>query len=389
MVLTSDDPDYGKPEALARLLLQDAESDWSLVRRTRHRARYGTNHNAESLPVSSEQPAKLLSVPFMLSQPEGEPDKGEVDIATASVARCDDAARAVAGQRRLQLSRSQAWATTRPRPRKQGARRGRCGLAAGVVVVFLALLANALTHPGTRSARILPVADKSNAPAAARGNVRPDQVALGAPSAPNAVPPAPIAVPNSTQRAGESHPVATMPERAKLSDADAELMRQAQRFADLRAGQQDMRSPANQPSDQAGPETQHPDNLYEHMAQPESRMAVPPRPATGTGHPLVASSPARAPRPETAARSPRELPSVPQRLLLARAALINRDQRAARGLMEQAQTLITFQPANASPRLTVATASEVTEALIMLSRGDEAGALQRLNQLIVAIRPTS
>ena len=57
--------------------------------------------------------------------------------------------------------------------------------------------------------------------------------------------------------------------------------------------------------------------------------------------------------------------------------------------MEQAQTLITFQPADASPRLTVATASQVTEALIMLSRGDEAGALQRLNQLIVAIRPTS
>ena len=304
MALTTDEPDCSKLEALARLLLRDAESDWSLVKRSRHRAR--ANHNAESPPVSSEQLVKLLLDPFMLPQPEGERDEGEVDVATASVARSDDAARAVAGRRRLQLSRSQAWATTRPRQRKQGARRGRCGLAAGVVVVFLALLANALTHPGTRLARTLAVADKSDAPVTARANVRPDQVALGAPSAPNAMPPAPIALPNSTQ-----HPVAIMPEWAKLTDADAELTHEAQRFADLRAGQLDMQSPANQPSDQAGPITRHLDKLNERVAQPESRMAALPRPATGTGHPPVASPPARAPRPEAAARSPHELPSVP------------------------------------------------------------------------------
>jgi len=74
---------------------------------------------------------------------------------------------------------------------------------------------------------------------------------------------------------------------------------------------------------------------------------------------------------------------------LARAALVNRDQRAARGLMEEAQTLITFQPANAAPHLSVVTASQLTEALIRLGRGDDAGALQRLNQLIESIRRTS
>jgi hypothetical protein len=57
--------------------------------------------------------------------------------------------------------------------------------------------------------------------------------------------------------------------------------------------------------------------------------------------------------------------------------------------MEEAQTLITFQPANASPRLSVVAASQLTEALILLGRGDDAGALQRLNQLIEAIRRTS
>jgi hypothetical protein len=156
---------------------------------------------------------------------------------------------------------------------------------------------------------------------------------------------------------------------------------------DQHAEQLTMQSQSSQPSDQAGEARQHLEKRHEDIAQPESRVIAQSHHATETGHPLVASSPVREPRP--GARSTRELPSVPQRLLLARAALVNRDQRAARGLMEEAQTLITFQPANAAPRLSVITASQLTEVLIRLGRGDDAGALQRLNQLIEAIRQTS
>ena len=85
----------------------------------------------------------------------------------------------------------------------------------------------------------------------------------------------------------------------------------------------------------------------------------------------------------------REKASVPQQLVLARAALINRNQYAARGLMEEAQTSIVFEPANTGVHLSTVAVSQLTEALVMLSNGNEAGALQCLNQAIAAIRPMS
>ena len=83
----------------------------------------------------------------------------------------------------------------------------------------------------------------------------------------------------------------------------------------------------------------------------------------------------------------REKASVPQQLVLARAALINKNQYAARGLMEEAQTLIVFQPASNRARLSTVAASQLTEALVMLGNGNDAAALQCLNQAIAAIRP--
>jgi hypothetical protein len=80
-------------------------------------------------------------------------------------------------------------------------------------------------------------------------------------------------------------------------------------------------------------------------------------------------------------------PSVPRQLVLARAALINKNQYAARGLMEEAQTLIVFQPATTTARLSTVAASQLTEALVMLGNGNDAGALQCLDQAIAAIRP--
>lgn len=394
-----DEPDCIGLEALAGLLLQAAEIDWSLIRRSHpRRARHRRSDDTESPLVSSEHLATVLPEPLFLQQPKGETDGREMDGATASGTRTDDAARPVSGgKRRLQLSRSQAWATTHPRQGKQGAPRGRWALAAGAAVVLLALSLNTRNHPGLQSARTVPVVAKSDVPVARRGNVPPGTLALAAPSAPIAAPaasvaaspPAPIAVPTSTPRIEASRPAAAMPERAELTNPDAELAHKAPRFADQHSEQHDIQSQAEQPSDQTGEASQHLDKGHEHVAQPESRMTAQSRYAAGPGHPPIASASTREPRPEAAARSARELPSVPQRLLLARAALVNRDQRAARGLIEEAQTLITFQPANASPRLSVVIASQVTEALIMLGRGDDAGALQRLNQLIEAIRRTS
>jgi hypothetical protein len=81
--------------------------------------------------------------------------------------------------------------------------------------------------------------------------------------------------------------------------------------------------------------------------------------------------------------------SVPQRLLLARAALVNRNQLAARSLMEEVQTMIVFQPENLPSSRSSTAASQITAALMMLGHGDEAGALQRLNQAIAAVQPVS
>ena len=421
MALKPDDPGNIELEALAWLLLEAAESEWSLIRRSHPpRSRNRRNDDTDAPLVSSERLAKLLPIPLVLRQPERETAEGEADSATAPVARSDDAARPVSGGgRRLHLSRSQAWATTRPRQVRKDAPRGRYALVAGVAVVLLALSITMLKHTGLKhtgleSARSVPVAARPDAPVVARRSAPPDTLALAAPAAPVAAPaaaptasvavptasaaaspPAPIAVPHSTPRAEPSRPLATMPERAEPSHPDAELAPKTERFADQRgfadqrAEQQNLQSQAKQRPDQAGEASQHLDKRHEPGAQPESRMAAQSRRSTETGHPLIASAPAREPRPVPAARSARELPPVPQRLLLARAALVNRDQRAARGLMEEAQTLITFQPANASPRLSVVAASQLTEALILLGRGDDAGALQRLNQLIEAIRRTS
>jgi len=68
--------------------------------------------------------------------------------------------------------------------------------------------------------------------------------------------------------------------------------------------------------------------------------------------------------------------------------LVNKDQRAARGLMEEAQTSIVFQPVSIPPHRASAAASQITEALAMLSDGNEARALQCINQAIAAVRQT-
>jgi len=446
MALKPNDPDCIEIETLAKLMVQAADADWSLIRRSHPaRARHRRDGDVESSPVSREHLAKVRPVPLVLQQPAGATGTG-----TASVARSADAARPLSGGKRiLRLSRSQAWATTQLRQGRQGAPRGRGALAAGVAIVFIALSVNMLNHSGVQSARTVPVAAKSAARVAPWKNARPDELALAAPPAPIAAPaapvtaavepvaaksaarvaprkqarpdelalaapPDPIAVPAGpvtaavapvavsssapvavldpapraeASRTEASRTIATIPGRAEPSDPDAEPAHKVQRSVDQHAEQLTMQSQSSQPSDQAGGASQHLEKRHENVAQPDSRVTAQSRHATETGYPLVASSPVHEPRP--GARSTRELPSVPQRLLLARAALVNRDQRAARGLMEEAQTLITFQPANAAPRLSVVTASQLTEALIRLGRGDDAGALQRLNQLIEAIRQTS
>jgi hypothetical protein len=461
-----DDPDCIDLEALARLLLHDAETDWSLIRRSHPaRARHQRNDETQLPLVGREHRAKPPPEPLVLRQPEG-----KTDTATASAARSDDAARSVAsGKRRLQLSRSQAWATTQPRQVRQGAPRGRRALVAGVAVVLLALMANRLSHLGSHSERAVQVVAKSDAPVAARGDVRSDGLALATPSvpmvartapiapkpdarvaaggnarheapaaptaartapvapkpdasvaargsvqpealalaaptasaaasiapvaapiAPAAASPAPqIAGPIAVQSPEASHSIGGMPERAELTGQGTEPAHTAKPFAKQWPEQQNLQSQASQPSDQAGEASRRVDPRHEPIAQPEGRMTAESRQSGGTSRAVIASVPAREPRPDTAARSARARPSVPQWLLLARTALVNRDQRAARGLMEEAQTLITFQPANAWPRLSVGAASQVTEVLILLSRGDDAGALQRLNQLIDALRRTS
>jgi hypothetical protein len=397
MALKPDNPGRSGPDALARLLLEAAENNRSLLRRSPRWARYGRSQGTGSMLFSSEHLAEMLPEFIVSQQPAGEMDEREVDNDNASVERSDDAALFSSEDYYLQLSRSQAWARTNPGRRWHGALAGRCALAAGVVAVILALMANMLNHPDLRSAGSAPVAEASDAPAAARSNGKPYEVALAAPTAsieepqaPVATPPhAPIAMPDPAPRTEAPVSTATMPERTEPTDPKAERTQKPQHVADLPAEQQERQVQGNPLPDQAAEGGQHADRPPARIAQPETRLAARPRHAAGTSQPPVASAPVPKPMPEPPARSAVASPSVPQQLMLARAALVNRDRRAARGLMEEAQTLITFQPAHASPRLSVATASQVTEALVLLGRGDEAAALQCLDHVIEAIRPTS
>jgi hypothetical protein len=380
MNLNSERPVRPELRALARLLLSAVEDNPQLVMRAHRGMRRARNCYAESATVSGERkstPGVDIAIPIIRRLPQARavsttPPAVEQDNPAPSVVRGDDCDEV--------LSRSLPWAARGPSQASRGSLGLRYALPAGVIVaMILALLANMVEPSGLEATNALAVAGKAAEPATKASHVQSYEVVLAEAPTPNATP----------SRTEQASAAAIASAQAKLSALQAEFARKAQDLAQLFAEQHNLHSQVNELSGQAAGAGQHLDELRARIARAETptvaqrpRMPLADRADSG-------AAPGRKPAQDLPPANVREKASVPQQLVLARAALINRNQYAARGLMEEAQTLIVFQPANTRARLSTVAASQLTEALVMLGNGNEVGALQCLNQAIAAIRPMS
>jgi hypothetical protein len=383
MDLNSERPVRPMLRAVARLLLEAADDNPRLVMRTARGMRRARNRYNALAALSGERkstPGVDTAIPIIKRHPEGRavittPPAIEYHDPAQSVVRGDDGDKA--------LSRSLPWATTAPAQSGRGCPRLRCVLPAGVVVaMMLALLANVLKPSGLEATNALAVAGKAAEPAAIASHVQSYDVVL-------AEAPAPNAAPNATPRTEQASAAATASAQARLSDLQAKFAAKARYLAQLSAGQHDLQSQVNELSSQAAGAAQHLDELRARIAQTETLVVAQRHRMPSTERADSGAAPGRKPAQDLPPANVREKASIPQQLVLARAALINRNQYAARGLMEEAQTSIVFEPANTGARLSTVAVSQLTEALVMLSNGNEAGALQCLNHAIAAMRPMS
>jgi len=200
-----------------------------------------------------------------------------------------------------------------------------------------------------------------------------------------AVAPVPTPAPNTTSPTEHFAGAAMTPGPERPSDRERDLAHRPGRSVTPSAEQGSLQSPGKEGRSEAAVRNPHTNEVRPPIVQPKVQITSRSDSEPVTEHLAISTEPvSRAP-----AGSVRDEASVPQRLLLARAALVNRDQFAARSLMEEVQTMIVFQPENVPSRRSSTAASQITAALMMLGHGDEAGALQRLNQAIAAIQPVS
>jgi hypothetical protein len=378
MDLDSEPPVRPMLRVLARLLLEAAEDNPRLVMRTARGTRHARNRHNGLATVNGERnstPAVDVAMPLIKRRPERRtatttpPAIGHHDPAQFVV--CDDN-----GVPPDSLPR----AITGPSQAPRGSPRPRCALLAGVLVaMILAVLANMVRPSGLEPTNAVAVAGKAAQPATRASHVQSYEVVLAEAPTPNATRPP----------ADQASAAAIAPTQAKLSDLQAEFAAKARYLAQLSADQHNLQSQVNELSSQAAGAGQHLDELRTRIVQTETLMVAQRHRTLSADRADSGAAPGRKPAPDVPPANAREKASVPQQLVLARAALINRNQYAARGLMEEAQTLIVFQPANTRARLSTVAASQLTEALVMLGNGNDAGALQCLNQAIAAIRPMS
>jgi hypothetical protein len=245
--------------------------------------------------------------------------------------------------------------------------------------MILALPANMVRPSGWEPTNAVAVAGKAAQPSTRASHVQSYEVVLAEAPAPNTTRPP----------ADQASAAAMATAQAKLSDLQTEFAAKTRYLAQLSADQHNLQSQVNELSGQAAGAGRHLDELRTRTAQTETQTVAQRHRMPSADRADSGAAPSRKPAPDVPPANVREKSSVPQQLVLARAALINKNQYAARGLMEQAQTLIVFQPANTRARLSTVAASQLTEALVMLGNGNDAAALQCLNQAIAAIRPMS
>ncbi len=245
--------------------------------------------------------------------------------------------------------------------------------------MVLAALANMVRPFGLEPTNASAVAAKAGEPATIASHVQSYEVVLAEAPTPNA----------TRSPADQASATATAAAQARLTDLQAEFAAKARNLAQLSADRHSLQSQVNELSSQAAGAGQHLDEVRTRIAQTETPMVAQRHRMPSADRADNGAAAGRRPAPDMPPANVRERASVPQQLVLARAALINKNPYAARGLMEEAQTLIVFQPANTRARLSTVAASQLTEALVMLGNGNDAAALQRLNQAIAAIRPMS
>jgi hypothetical protein len=319
--------------------------------------------------------------------------KGLIDIAAAPVAAPDGTPRSGAGfddACDVKSSRSRARATARPSQLWRGSSIVRYTLPAGfVVAVCVALLGQMLSPPSLQPTNTVTMVEMDRAPKSAPNPARRHRDALAVAhvptQAPNATSPAehnPAAgitpAPNPARHhkdALAAHapvltPNATPP--AELSDRNSGSAHSPERSAPPSPEQDALQSPVNE---------------RRGAVQPKARITPQRHGEPAAEHLARSTPPNRKPTSEAPAGSAGQEPSVPQRLLLARTALVNGNQPAARSLMEEVQTMIVFQPESVPSRRSTAAASQITAALVMLGRGNEVGALQCLNEAIASVSP--
>jgi hypothetical protein len=378
MDLNSEPPVRPMLRLLARLLLDAAEDNPRLVMRTARLTRHARNGYNRSATVSGERkstPAVDIAMPLIKRRPER-----RIATTTPPAIGHQDAEQSVGCDDGGVLPGALPWATTGPSHAPRGSPGPRCALLAGVLVaMILAVFANMVRPSGLEATNAVAVAGKAAQPATSASHVQSYEVVLAEAPTLNATRPP----------ADQASAAATAAAQVKLTDLQAEFAAKARYLAQLSADRHSLQSQVNELSSQAAGAGQHLDELRTRIAQAETLMVAQRHRTPSADRADSGAAPGRKPAQDVPPANVREKASVPQQLVMARAALINKNQYAARGLMEEAQTLIVFQPANTRARLSTVAASQLTEALVMLGNGNDAGALQCLNQAIAAIRPMS
>jgi hypothetical protein len=377
MDLNSERPVRPALRALARLLLEAAEDNPRLVMRTARGMRNARNRCIASATISTEhrsKPAVAIAIPIKERR-----DRRRAAITTPPVVEQSDRTEPVVrtDDRHNVLPPSLPWPTTGRSQASRGSRLRHVLSAVMVVAMMLALPANTVRRSGSEATNALPVAGKAAEPVMTASHLPTYEAVPATSPTPNATPP----------RTDQASAAALASAQVKLADLQAKFAAKARSLAQLSADQHDLQSQVNELSSHAAGAAEQLNELNARIAHAETLAVAQRHRMPATDRADNAAAPARKPAQDVPPAGVGVKPSVPRQLVLARAALINKNQYAARGLMEEAQTLIVFQPATTTARLSTVAASQLTEALVMLGNGNDAGALQCLDQAIAAIRP--
>lgn len=174
---------------------------------------------------------------------------------------------------------------------------------------------------------------------------------------------------------------------AQLNSLDARIARRTRELAALTAERDGLQAQLSDLSNEIMEATRRLSAVRERAMQAENARSARQHTAPVIARQVPHPAPYREPPSVPPRTSTSEALSAMEQLLLARQALVANHSRAARGLLEAAQTSIVFAPASAPSARAGVAAAQITEALSMLDSGNAARALPSLNRAITAIHP--